>query len=128
MFRIDSTRNETGGVECVDHGILSTLSCPLTVEGTTNGALNLYARTENAFGPEQTRTATLFAAQAAIVLANAHAYWSARARAEQLEQALSTRAPIEQAKGIIMSTMRCGPDEAFRILRKQSQQQNRRLN
>jgi AmiR/NasT family two-component response regulator len=61
------------------------------------------------------------------VLANATAYWSARAKAEQLEAALASRAVIEQAKGIIISTMRCTADEAFGILTKQSQQQNRKL-
>ena len=58
---------------------------------------------------------------------NAVAYWSARARAEQLEQALQTRGPIEQAKGIIMATTRCTPDEAFQMLVKQSQIENRKL-
>jgi AmiR/NasT family two-component response regulator len=31
------------------------------------------------------------------------------------------RAMIEQAKGILMATYRCGPDEAFDVLRRASQ-------
>ena len=116
--RIDSTRDETRWSEfcatCVEHGILSTLSVPLSVDGETYGALNLYSRTEAAFGPDELRTATLFAAQAAIVLANARIYWDARSRAEQLEIALGSRAEIEQAKGIIMSTMRCDAERCVR--------------
>jgi AmiR/NasT family two-component response regulator len=37
------------------------------------------------------------------------------------------RAAIEQAKGVIMSTMGCGPDAAFAVLVAQSQAQNRKL-
>jgi len=61
------------------------------------------------------------------VLANADAYWTARARSEQLEEALGSRAEIEQAKGIIVGALRCTPDEAFDTLVRQSQQQNRKL-
>ena len=34
---------------------------------------------------------------------------------------LETRAVIEQAKGILMATYRCGPDEALDLLRRASQ-------
>jgi GAF domain-containing protein len=112
---------------CLDHGIHSTLSLPLSVDTTTHGAMNLYSRGHAAFGAEQLATASLFAAQAAVVLANASSYWAARARSEQLEEALTNRAEIEQAKGIIMSTMRCTADEAFDVLVKQSQRENRKL-
>ena len=40
---------------------------------------------------------------------------------------MENRAAIEQAKGIIMGTMRVGPDAAFDILRQQSQIENRKL-
>jgi GAF domain-containing protein len=129
--RIDSTRDEARWrvfcATCLDHDILSTLSLPLTVESQTYGALNLYSRKEQGFGANELRTSSLFAAQAAIVLANARSYWEARSRAEQLELALSSRAEIEQAKGIIMSTMRCTAEEAFEVLVKQSQRENRKL-
>ena len=44
-----------------------------------------------------------------------------------LREALETRDIIGQAKGIIMSTMTCSADEAFHLLRKQSQHENRKL-
>jgi AmiR/NasT family two-component response regulator len=40
--------------------------------------------------------------------------------AEQLKQAMTSRAPIEQAKGLIMASRGCTPDEAFAILTKMS--------
>lgn len=44
-----------------------------------------------------------------------------------LRKAMESRADIEQAKGIIMATMRCTADEAFDVLRQQSQHVNRKL-
>jgi AmiR/NasT family two-component response regulator len=40
---------------------------------------------------------------------------------------MDSRAAIEQAKGIIMATTGCGPDEAFQLLVRQSQHENRKL-
>ncbi|HEY3670432.1 MAG TPA: ANTAR domain-containing protein [Acidimicrobiia bacterium] len=37
------------------------------------------------------------------------------------------RATIEQAKGVIMSAMGCGPEAAFAVLVSQSQAQNRKV-
>ncbi len=44
-----------------------------------------------------------------------------------LRTAMESRAPIEQAKGIVMAATQCDADEAFDVLRRQSQHQNRRL-
>ena len=46
---------------------------------------------------------------------------------ELIQAALQTRDQIGQAKGIIMASMRCSADEAFRLLTKQSQAENRKL-
>lgn len=46
---------------------------------------------------------------------------------EGLEAARVHAAVIEQAKGVIMATMGCGPDAAFAVLVAQSQAQNRKL-
>lgn len=88
------------------------------------GAMNLYSETGNAFGDNDGRVGLLFASQAAFLLANAQAYWDARTLSENLEQAMESRAAIEQAKGIIMSAMGCDPDEAMQVIIRQSQDQN----
>jgi hypothetical protein len=44
-----------------------------------------------------------------------------------IRQALESRDLIGQAKGIIMATMRCDADEAFALLKKQSQAENVKL-
>jgi AmiR/NasT family two-component response regulator len=46
---------------------------------------------------------------------------------EGLHAAMEHRAIIEQAKGIIMNMMGCGPDAAFAVLVFQSQHQNRKV-
>jgi AmiR/NasT family two-component response regulator len=40
---------------------------------------------------------------------------------------MESRAMIEQAKGIVMATSHCGPDDAFAILVRASQRENRKL-
>jgi AmiR/NasT family two-component response regulator len=47
--------------------------------------------------------------------------------AQQMQTAMESRAVIEQAKGIIMGSRHCTPDEAFAILTKLSQDTNRKL-
>jgi AmiR/NasT family two-component response regulator len=68
--------------------------------------------------------AQLFAAQAAIALANAQAYWDARELGFRLGEAMKSRAVIEQAKGMLMMTQRCDEDEAFELLVRASQREN----
>ena len=49
------------------------------------------------------------------------------AQIEHLQSALATRDLIGQAKGVIMATMHCSADDAFKLLVSQSQHQNRKL-
>ena len=46
---------------------------------------------------------------------------------DQLNKAMDSRAAIEQAKGVLMATMRIGPDAAFDVLVAASQRENRKL-
>src|SRR5436305_1678197 len=82
----------------VSHGVHSTISLPLTagVEGV--GALNLYARQSHGFTDDDEAMGVDLATVAAVVLANATAYWSAFELGEQLSEAMRSRAAIEQAK------------------------------
>jgi GAF domain-containing protein len=105
-------------------GILSTLSLPMAVDHRAVGALNLYSTQERGFGRDDEETASAFASHAAVVLANADAYWDARGLSQRLDQAMQSRAVIEQAKGILMARQQCNADEAFDILVKASQREN----
>jgi GAF domain-containing protein len=109
------------------HGIFSTLSLPLLASGDGIGALNLYAHHLDAFTADDERIGLELATVASVVLANAAAYWEAFTLGEQLNEAMRTRAVIEQAKGVIMGSTGCDPDGAFDLLRQQSQSENRKL-
>lgn len=111
---------------CVARGILSTLSVPVISKTEKLAAMNFYARREGAFDTEGEELALALAAQAAVVISNSRAYWSARQLGEQLNEALQTRVVIEQAKGLLMSTGKTG-DQAFEVLKRASQRENRKL-
>jgi GAF domain-containing protein len=109
-------------------GVRSSLSVPLRVDGRSIGAFNAYARTIKGFDSEQVRRlAEDLAAYAGIVLNNAEQYFTATIRADQLVEAMNSRAVIEQAKGIVMATRHCGVEEAFDVLVRLSQQSHRKL-
>jgi GAF domain-containing protein len=110
------------------HGIQSTLSLPLVAGQRGVGALNLYARTKQGFSEDDEALGTDLAAAAAIVLANASAYWEASQLSEQLTEAMTSRAVIEQAKGMLMAqSPDLTADHAFDLLRQASQRENIKL-
>jgi GAF domain-containing protein len=111
----------------LEEGVLSTYSVPLRAGEEVYGAFNLYARTRQAFSPDDEAATQLFATQAAVVLANTSAYWAAADLAGGLVQAMESRAVIEQAKGKIMADTLCTPEEAFERLVQMSQRTNTRL-
>jgi GAF domain-containing protein len=109
-------------------GIRSTVGVPMLVAGEVVGALNVYASEEHAFDDEASRTvARSVASQAATALHNLRVYDASRTLAQQLEQAMASRAVIEQAKGVLMAQAGCTADEAFARLRAASQRENVKL-
>lgn len=130
VYRIDSTADDRTwpafSALAASHGIVSTMSLPLIARHEGLGALNLYARS-GPFSEADEELGFIFATQAAIVLANAQAYWDSRHLSEQLGQAMQYRAVIEQAKGVLMATGGRNADEAFQVLVRASQRENRKL-
>jgi GAF domain-containing protein len=108
-------------------GIHSSLSVPLPLPEGTDGGLNLYGEETGAFDEDDERLGALFASYAAAVIANVAAYRSAQELAEHLQKAMESRSAIEQAKGILMARQHCTADDAFDILRRASQRENRKL-
>ena len=108
-------------------GVGSTMSVGLPVHKALTGALNLYSTKVSGFGQQDQGVAERFADYAAVAVGNAHGYASASALATQLGEAMSSRAVIEQAKGILIAQQGVAPDEAFTILARASQSANRKL-
>jgi GAF domain-containing protein len=131
LYEIPSTTNDATWPEfsqaALAHGIRSTLSMPLIAGGSAVGALNFYSEAEAGFLDADRRKGGQFAVQAAVVLANAQAYWDARTFGENMQEAMRSRATIEQAKGILMAQSKVGPDDAFEMLKMASQRENRKL-
>jgi PAS domain S-box-containing protein len=106
------------------YGVRSIVTHPIRVDGAIAGTFTLYTKAD---AGDAATVARLLADHATVALANAELYTSARQLATHLAAALESRGVIEQAKGILMATQGCGPDEAFDILRRASQRQNRKL-
>jgi GAF domain-containing protein len=110
-----------------EHGIASTLSVPIVARKELLGALNLYSRQPSRFDEPTVEHVENFAAHAAVVLANAQVFADARELNEGLNQALNSRATIDHAVGILMAPGGRSPDDAFQILVRASQRENRKL-
>ena len=110
-------------------GVLSSISVPLLVDGVPRGALNLYSgETVDAFSGDTVRERALaFAERASQALTLTIRYNVQYDTTRQLEQALSSRALIDQAIGIVMAEQRCDARTAFDVLRQHSQNHNRKL-
>jgi GAF domain-containing protein len=105
-------------------GVHSVLSLPLPLPDRVVGALNVYAHAKNAFGPDAVRIGELFARPAAVSVHNAQVLAQSQRLATQLGEALTSRAVIDQALGVIRSRTGASPEEAFDRLRAMSQSQH----
>lgn len=130
IVRVDSYADDDRwpemSAQAVSRGVASSLSLPLHTGGRVVGALNLYSREPANFGGTE-QQAAMFAAQASVTLANAQALERAQELARNLAVALENRDVIGQAKGILMAAEGVSSDDAFAVLRRASQRENRKL-
>jgi GAF domain-containing protein len=108
-------------------GICSFLAAVLLVHTEPLGALNLYSDKPAGFDALDEAFVSVFCSQAAASVANSLRFTEISTLARQLEEALESRAVIEQAKGVLMARERVDADEAFDRLRHQSQHRNVKL-
>ncbi|MGX5655848.1 GAF and ANTAR domain-containing protein [Geodermatophilus nigrescens] len=132
QLRVDDMRTETRWPDYTARvlavGVRSSLSTPLPYQGTTIGALNIYATHPGAFASDASAEAAREVAEAvAVAVANADAHALLNEHARNMELAMQSRAVIEQAKGVLMAQRRVDADAAFDLLRDASQRYNRKL-
>jgi GAF domain-containing protein len=108
-------------------GFGAVFAVPLRAGGVTVGALNVFAAPANGFDEADLELARRIAAPAATTLANARAYRRVTRLTDQLQEAMQSRAVIEQAKGMLMAERRVDDERAFELLRERSQRENRKL-
>ena len=114
--------------EAARAGVGGVLSTPLTRDAQeVLGALNIYAGRDGGFSADDRHTAAGIGEVAAILLGRSVALLRSSRLNDQLRQAVATREIIGAAKGILMEAQRCTRDQAFDILRRASQRENRKL-
>jgi GAF domain-containing protein len=109
---------------CVrDTGVQSMLSFRLAVRGSDHAGMNFYARHPRAFDEVDVRVGSILAAFAALAVEQ-----ELRERdTTNYETALRTSRQIGAAIGIVMATEKVTEEEAFRLLRRTSNELNRKL-
>lgn len=127
-FNGDSARWSEFSKAAQQNGVRACLSVPLLVGDPHDqelvGSLNVYSYTATAFDPFDEGLMRLFTEAAGAAITNARRWQQSRSTIAQLERALTSRAVIDQAKGMLMALHGCTADEAFDLLVNQSQHRN----
>lgn len=106
------------------YGVETCLAIPLITTGGPQGALNLYSTSMVTFSDHDRNAAADFARHAAGAILVAGRLAELEELTTNLEAALTSRAVIDQAKGILMGQEHCDADRAFELLRAASQHRN----
>ncbi|MGH3317521.1 MAG: ANTAR domain-containing protein [Nocardioidaceae bacterium] len=105
----------------------SVLAVPVFVGDETVGVVNAYATEPDVFAELDVHTAELLASAVAAVIHQVNEHDRLTNLTQQLEEALTSRAVIDQAKGIIVARYGCEPAQAFQRLVRVSRNQNIKL-
>ena len=103
------------------------MSAPLVAGDRSLGALKVYARRPGAFDRHAEHLLVMFAAQAAILLANVQSVEIARRLSDGLKDALRSRDLIATAKGILMAREGVAEEPAFAVLVAGAQREHKTL-
>lgn len=110
-----------------DLGLRASLSAPLVAGDQSLGAMKVYSTEPGAFTDRSQHLLPMFAAQAAVLLANVQTYEHARQISDHLREALQSRDVISTAKGILMARDGLTDQDAFRMLVSVASRENRKL-
>ncbi|GAA3019617.1 ANTAR domain-containing response regulator [Streptomyces fulvorobeus] len=110
----------------LEAGIRACLTVPVHQHGMAT-AVTLYAFRPGALSPALQHPVRVLAEEFVEGLLREHACTSARVEVQQLRKAITSRAVIDRACGIVMRVVGCGADEAFTILRAISQGTNQKM-
>lgn len=98
-------------------GIVSAAGLPLMLRGHKIGAVNLFSTAPTGFSRRDLQLARLLASVATVGILNQRVLQDREVLARQLQIALDSRVPIEQAKGIIAARAGVSVGAAFEMLR-----------
>ncbi|MGY1616413.1 GAF domain-containing protein [Geodermatophilus sp. SYSU D00691] len=97
-------------------GLRASLSAPMVAGDRALGAVKVYAERAGAFDRQAEQRLTMFAAQAAILVANVQAHERARRLTDALRQVVRERDVVGIAKGVLMDRHGVDEDTAFGML------------
>jgi GAF domain-containing protein len=118
---------EESNVHCYLAAPLLFLSDDMHGQPDVVGALNAYCHADDAFSEDDEALLRLLASGASAAIGTARKYLYARKLAHNLQRALSSRAGIDQAKGVLMAAHSVDADTAFGMLVKHSQHHNAKV-
>jgi transcriptional regulator with GAF, ATPase, and Fis domain len=110
-----------------EQGVRSCLALPLSSPTGLMGCYNFYSTWRDGFGEESRGQLEVFAGNAAGAVAVALKLADQAQLSRDLHEALTSRAVIDQAVGILMAQQRCDAAAAFDLLRRASQNRNIKL-
>ena len=105
----------------------SCIAFPLYVDDHVAGVLTLYGAPGGPVTADLVNQGRPFAQAAASLIRDSMIMEELRSTRDQLSQALTSRAVIDQAKGMVMLTRGCSADEAFRQLGRLSNNRGEKL-
>ena len=108
-------------------GLRAAMSAPLVAGDRSLGAIKVYAQQSGAFDRHAEHLLVMFAAQAAILLANVQSMESARRLSDGLKDALRSRDVIATAKGIVMAREGIAEELALAVLMASAQREHKTL-
>src|SRR3954447_987520 len=97
-------------------GVRAVLSVPLAADDDSIGAIKVYSDQPANYDEHDERVMSLFAKQAAILLANTQSLQQARRLSRQLTEALGSRDAIVRATGVLLARGAADEDAAFNAL------------
>jgi GAF domain-containing protein len=103
-------------------GLRSAMSTALVAGSRSLGAIKVYADEPTAFNRRSEQLLTLFAAQAAMLVAHVQRYQESKRLSDGLRQAIHGRDVVSMAKGILMGRHAIDEDTAFGMLLARCQQ------
>jgi GAF domain-containing protein len=130
-FQIDDMTNDstwpTFSSRAAQEGFKTLLAFTLRVDDDTLGALNLYAHDAHAFSEEDRDFGAIYAAHAAVALANAQASADLARSVDGPAQVDVSQEIVARAVGILMEREVRSGDEALKVLEERAQELKVRL-
>ena len=113
------------GVEAARLGVRTSLSVPVVDEGSgVVGVVKVYSSQVDGLDGRQRRAGRAFALEVAGGVGLANTLVSTSLELDDRIEAMDTRRTIDLATGLLMGRLGCSPEDAFDLMRRESQNHN----